>query len=191
MKGKIEKYSDIELFELMCDNGKEAQIAFEEIYSRHSSRIHAYCLRFIGNKEEAQDVFQETFIRFFQSKSLDRQMVNLPAYLLRICRNLCISSKKSEQNMVTYEDYMSSVTDSHESTMEQNELLALVKMALDLLPEDYREIFVLREYNGLSYSDIAEALNDNVESVKVRIFRARQKVRTILAPYLKEMQNTK
>ncbi len=191
MNGKIEKYSDLELFELMCESGKEAQLAFEEIYSRHSPRIHAYCLRFLGNREEAQDVFQETFIRFFQSKSLDRQMTNLPAYLLRICRNLCITSKKSEQNLVTYEDYMSNIQESHEATMEHNELLALVKMALDILPEDHREIFILREYNGLSYAEIAETVDDTVENIKVRIYRARQKVRIVLAPYLKELQNTK
>lgn len=191
MKDKIEKYNDIDLFELMCGNGKEAQLAFEEIYSRHSPRVHAYCLRFLGNKEEAQDIFQETFIRFYQSRNIERQMTNLPAFLLRICRNLCISSKRNEQKFITYEDYMSNISESHESSMEHNELLALVRMALDLLPEDHREIFVLREYNGLSYADIAETLGESLDSVKVRIFRARQKVREVLAPYLKELQNTK
>lgn len=57
------------------------------------------------------------------------------------------------------------------------------------MPEEYREYFVLREYDGFTYNEIAEIMNTNVDTVKVKIFRAKKKMREILAPYLKELTN--
>jgi RNA polymerase sigma-70 factor (ECF subfamily) len=70
---------------------------------------------------------------------------------------------------------------------EQKELLDILGRALDLLPDDYREAFVLREYNGLSYNEIAETVGISLDIVKIRIFRAKKKLREILAPYLVDL----
>jgi RNA polymerase sigma-70 factor (ECF subfamily) len=72
---------------------------------------------------------------------------------------------------------------------EQRELLQLIQASLELLPEDYREAFVLREYNGLSYNEIAEVIGESLDVVKVRIFRAKKKLRDILAPYLADLHS--
>jgi RNA polymerase sigma-70 factor (ECF subfamily) len=55
------------------------------------------------------------------------------------------------------------------------------------LPDEFKEILILREYNGLKYSDIADITNQSINTVKVKIFRAREKIRQILQPYLSEM----
>ena len=60
-------------------------------------------------------------------------------------------------------------------------------MAMELLPHDMREAFVLREYDGLSYNEISEMLNIKLDTAKVRVFRARQKIKEILEPYLNEL----
>ena len=65
--------------------------------------------------------------------------------------------------------------------------LEILGRALDLLPDDYREVFVLREYNGLSYIEIAEAVGVSLDTIKIRIFRAKKRLREILAPSLGEM----
>ena len=70
---------------------------------------------------------------------------------------------------------------------EKTELLKLITTALELLPDDYRESFVLREYDGLSYQEIAEITNSSMATVKIRLFRAKQKIRDILAPYLADL----
>jgi RNA polymerase sigma-70 factor (ECF subfamily) len=66
-------------------------------------------------------------------------------------------------------------------------MLQLISMALELLPSDMREIFVLREYDGLSYNEISTLLNIKLDTAKVRVFRARQRIKEILQPYLNEL----
>ncbi len=184
MKRNLSEYTDSELFYMLQKDKTIAEKAFAELYTRLSPRIYAYCLRFIGNKEEAQDIFQEAFAKFFESAKQDRLMTNVPAFLLRITRNICINFVRKKEALLSYEDYMAPEASSQDS----NELLQLIKSALELLSEDSREIFILREYDGLSYKDIAEIIDEPISTVKIRIFRAKQKIREILEPYLKELQ---
>lgn len=185
MDRSFDEYSDAELFYLLSEKDRrKSEKAFAELYARHASRVYAYCRRFLGNKEEAQDVFQETFVRFHQSAGQDRIMTNVPAFLLKIARNLCVNSKRREKKVVQLEDYM---VPGGESSNDKNELLDLIRMAMDLIPEEYREMFILREYEGLSYNEISDVTGESLATVKVRIHRAKQKIREILAPYMKEM----
>ncbi len=66
-------------------------------------------------------------------------------------------------------------------------MLALIRAAIKTLPEDYAEVFILREYDGLSYAEIAEVTGESLANVKVRIYRAKQKIRETLAPYLADL----
>ena len=181
---KYEENSDIELFDLLKSDRETAEKAFAELYARHSPRVYAYCRRFLGDKDDAQDVFQETFIRFYQSADSKRVMTNVPAFILKIARNLCVNNKSRQSSHYSFEEYMA-IADNIRP--EDNELLGLIKHALELLPDEYREIFIMREYNGLSYNEIAEVTNLSMSLVKVRIHRARQKLREILSPYLADL----
>ncbi len=186
MNKKFEHLDDEELFYLLKKKGEVAEKAFAELYQRHSPRVFAYCRRFLGNREEAQDVFQETFIRFFNSAKNDREMTNIPGFLLRIARNLCVNTKRRTKNHLQFEDYMAGESGHRH---EKDELLNLIKMAIDLLPDDYKDVFILREYDGLSYADIAEIIDEPMTTVKIRIHRAKQKIREILAPYLADLSD--
>ena len=188
MAKSIDKYSDNELYYMLASDKKTSEKAFAELYSRHSARVYAYCRRFLGNKEDAQDVFQETFMRFIDSTKHERIMTNVPAFLLKIARNLCVNIKRKGKNPISFEEYMAHEDDSSNNN---NELLKLIKMALEILPDEYKDIFVLREYDGLSYQDITEITGLPLSTVKIRIFRAKQKIREILEPYMKEMQKFK
>ncbi len=184
MKKALEEYSDAELFYLMHSDKKIRDKAFTELYNRLSPRVYAYCRRFIGDKETAQDVFQETFVKFFESSKQDRIMTNVPGFILKIARNVCLNYKRQEEPAVSYEDYMAM---NYDNRTEKDELLNLIKTALVLLPDEYREVFILREYEGLSYSEIAEITNTSLAAIKVRIFRAKQRIREILNPYLEDL----
>lgn len=183
----FDEYSDSELFYMLCEDKHTAERAFSELFSRHSPRIYAYCRRFIGNREEAQDIFQETFIRFHQSASNERDMTNVPAYLLRIARNLCVNFKKREKQAISYEEYMVADYES-ENANEKSEMLDLIKDALEVLPDEYKEPFILREYHGLTYNEISDIVGVPLSNVKIRIHRAKQKIKDILAPYLQELE---
>ena len=184
----IEEYSDDQLFEFVKSKKGLHEVAFSELYKRHSPRVFAYCKRYVGSREEAKDVFQETFISFYKSAEQDREMTNVPAFILRIARNLCINHLKDKKKVsphVSYEDFMAY---NEEKRYEgEDELLDLINTALDTLPEKYKEMFILREYDGLSYTDIAQVTDENITNVKVRIHRARQKIREVLEPYIKEL----
>ncbi|MFN3780879.1 MAG: RNA polymerase sigma factor, partial [Candidatus Kapaibacteriota bacterium] len=109
MAYNFEKYSDNDLYNLLSNGSKESELAFLEIYRRYSGRIYAYCRRFLGNKEDAMDVFQDTFIRFYHSAKEMRQMSNLSAFLLRIAKNLCLNYLRQKKHSLEVEDYMSHI----------------------------------------------------------------------------------
>lgn len=176
--------SDDELFQRMGERKGEAEACFTELYARHAPRVNAYCRRILGDKTIAQDAFQETFARFFRTASQERSMTNTPAFLLRIARNVCLNMKRGEKQTIEIEDFH---VPFEAPEHEKNELLKLITSALELVPVDYREAFVLREYDGLSYQEIADVTDSSMSTVKIRIFRAKEKLRQILAPYLEDL----
>ena len=184
MEREISQLSDSELFLMLLSDKKSAEKAFSEVYARYSPRVYAYCRRYLGDYDAARDVFQETFLHFFQNCRNEKPLENLQSFLLMIARNLCNNQLSRAKQTTEYQDYMSSVSDTKN---EREELLDLVKTAIELLPPEYREIFVLREYDGMSYSEIADITGEPMSQVKIKIFRAKQKVREILSPYLADL----
>jgi RNA polymerase sigma-70 factor (ECF subfamily) len=185
MGKNFDQYGDTELFFMLSEAKEVSEKAFAELFARHSPRVFAYCKRFLNTKEEAEDVFQETFIKFHQSASKDRVMTNVPAFILTIARNLCVNQRRREKQAVSYEDYMAQ--DGIDTSNDKNELLDLIKMAIELLPDEYKEAFILREYDGLTYQEIGNLTGTTLTTVKVRIHRAKVKIREVLSPYLAEM----
>lgn len=186
METNFENLEDNELFAKLSSNDKnESEKAFLELYHRYASRVFLFCCRFLDSKEDARDVFQETFVRFFENAKKERVMTNVPGFLLRIARNLCLNFKRSRRQVLTIEDYMK--FEEYSKSQDKDELLELIRVALAGLPDEMREAFVLREYEGMSYAEIADFLGISLSLVKVRIFRAKMKIREFLAPYITEL----
>ncbi len=178
---------DLELYARLAHDDASAQAALSILYRRYSQRIYTYCRKILGDSTTAEDLLQEAFVKLFESGRQQRTIENFPAYLMTIARNLCLSHRaRSKRQFVEVEDFHLSYRDV---PYEQRELLQLIQASLELLPEDYREAFVLREYNGLSYNEIAEVIGESLDVVKVRIFRAKKKLRDILAPYLADLHS--
>ncbi len=184
MKDELSQYSDADLFYMLDGDKKSAEPAFAELYQRHSSRVYAYCRRFLNDAEEAKDVFQEIFVKFFESASENRDMTNVAGFLLKIARNQCMNSVRTQKQTVSFEEYM---VGTNTNRLEKDELLNLIKTALELLPPEYKDVFLLREYEGLSYQEIAEVTETPLSTIKVRIYRAKQKIREILQPYTADL----
>ena len=178
---------DLELYARLSHDDAAAQAALSILYRRYSQRIYTYCRKIIGESTTAEDLLQETFVKLLESGRQQRAIENFPAYLMTIARNLCLSHRaRSKGQFVEVEDFHLA---SRDVPYEQRELLQLIQASLELLPEDYREAFVLREYNGLSYNEIADVIGESLDVVKVRIFRAKKKLRDILAPYLADLHS--
>ncbi len=180
MANKFEEFDDAELYSLLKNQDSNSEKAFSVLYDRHSQRLFAYCKRFLNNREAAQDIFQEAFVKFYNASRQERIMTNVPAFLLRIARNLCLNYKRTEIYHIAFEDYMTdtSTFDSDENT---NDLISLVRIAIEQLPDEYKEPFILREYEGLVYADIAEITGESLSNIKVRIHRAKLRIKDIVA----------
>lgn len=191
VKGRIDKklarLSDAEVCRQIAEGSHAlAEAAFGELYRRYSTRIHAYCYRILSNAEDAEDAFQETFLRFHRTVKKGGVMTNVSGLLFTIARNLCINLKKKNTRWAS-DSIEDETLSEHDQSYESKELLELVKTSLELINPDYREAFVLREYNGFSYNEIAEMLGISVPTAKIRVFRAKEKIRQVLEPYLRDI----
>ena len=176
---------DDELYAMIGSGDSTAGRAFTELYSRHSGRMYAYCRCLSWDEDECNDIFQESFARFYESGLQRREIRNPAGYLFRIARNLAFNLRRDRKPTVPlHDDLLSNVDASHERT----EMLQLIRMAMDLLPDDYREAFFLREFSDLPYKEIAGLMGISQVNVRIRVTRAREKIRSILHPYIVELQ---
>ena len=179
MSNKFEEYDDAVLFELLKNQNSESERAFSILFDRHSQRVLAYCKRFVGELEAAEDLLQENFIRFYRaSTKKEKIMTNTPAFLIRIARNLCLSYKSNEITHLSYEDYM---VDAYSSNENENDMIYQIRRALEMLPNEYREPLILREYEGFNYEEIADITGESLNNTKVRIHRAKLKLKEIMS----------
>ena len=171
---------------LLYKDQKTARYAFEELYARYSTKIYTYCKRILNNDEIAEDVFQETFMKLYESAKVDRAMTNFSAFVFRIARNLCINEKHKKYNaFVPLEDFNFPIDDPNSDSREK---LDLLETAMESLPKKYKEVLVLKEYLGFSYQEIADLMETTLPSVRINIYRAKHKLREMLSPYLQDYQ---
>lgn len=162
--------------------------AFGAIVDEYQKNVYNLALRMTGNPEDAQDMSQEAFIKAFNSLASFRGDSKLSVWLYRIVSNVCLDflrSRKRRQtvslNMDDGEGGSSELEIPDLSAMPEEELnrrltREAVRKGLLSLPEDQREILLLREIEGLSYDEIAQALGLEAGTVKSRIFRARKRL---------------
>ena len=183
----LKEYEDHQLVQMMQGSKAETDAAFTEIYDRYSSNIFAYCLKILGSKDTAEDIFQETFIQFFNKVKVDHEKLNVRGFLITIARNLCLNFKRDRKNNVQIEE-MEFVFKTYQD-YEEKEMMELVRMAIDLLEHKYKEPLVLRVYNGLSYEDVARICKTTSINARTLVFRAKQQIKKTLTPYLKDVYN--
>lgn len=185
MQSKYSQYSDKELVRLLSGSKRESETAFAEIYDRYSRRIFAYIIRILNNRDRADDVFQETFIKFYHHVKEANMGSSLIGFLITIARNLCLNIKRDKRTILPLDDFQELTSDLRAD--DSDELEELVKAEIELLDFEYREPLVLRIYDGLDYDEIAEICNITAGNARQRVHRAREKLKTALTPYLKEI----
>ncbi len=180
MHQDFRSHSDIELYELLRDE-QSKEGAFAELYARYGQRVYLYCRKILADDAAADDVFQDTFIRFLRSVQDERTMTNVAAFLLRIARNLCLNWKRDHRGKTV--EFLDIHRPNHDHQVESREIADLITMALDLLSEEYREALVLQMYHGMSYEEIGEHMNVPVSTVRNWVVRSKKRMRDILTPY--------
>lgn len=132
------------------------------------------------HRSEAEDIVQDTLIKVWDKRDEWSQLGSLEAYCYTVCRNLALdrAAKKERQNLTLSEDLATATapTTPYEDLARQ-EGLALVEQLINRLPELQRTLIQLRDIEGKTYKEMADILQLTEEQVKVKLFRARQRVR--------------
>jgi len=178
-----------EVYQLLCDDESRVVEVFDELYERLSKNVYTYCLKVLGDSPFVDDIFQETFARFFDKSLNKKELTSVSGYIIKIARNLCLEEKNRRQLAPNYlSDF---APPFYDSTNERKENAEIINLALEALSEKYREVIILKEFLDMSYKEIADALNLTMSVVKIRIHRAKTKLREILAPHFEEYADNK
>jgi RNA polymerase sigma-70 factor (ECF subfamily) len=159
--------------------------AFEELVRKYRNQVYALCYHFVHSREDAWDLAQETFVNAHRALPAFRGESGFKTWLMRIAANRCKDHlKKRRLDTVPFDDAQSADGPAHspqpDEEMEHRELARAIETAVGGLPLRHRTAFLLREYEGLSYQEMAEVMNCNIGTVMSRLFHARKKLQHAL-----------
>ncbi|HEY3579088.1 MAG TPA: RNA polymerase sigma factor [Pyrinomonadaceae bacterium] len=169
--------------------GEGDQAAFLELYDRHRQPIFRFAYRLLGEVDIAEDVTHDCFLSLIRKPENFRpERASLRTYLFAAARNLALkyfrnSGRETGLDEMTEEPQLSPRHEPLRKLLDE-ELAAEVRRAVFSLPPLQREALVLFEYEGLSLNDIAEITGADVGAVKGRLYRARERLKRVLQPYL-------
>ena len=152
--------------------------AFEALVRAYQHRVFGVAARMLGNRTDAEDVAQEVFLRVHRAIGSFRGEAKLSTWLYGIAANLCLNRLASaDQRRVRHDDDAIMRTPSEAAdaitTIERNEVDTALRQAIAELPDERRIVVVLRDLEGLSYDEIAQALDLEPGTVRSRLHRAR------------------
>jgi RNA polymerase sigma-70 factor, ECF subfamily len=163
--------SDGDLIDMMCKGDRKA---FAGLYERYKSAIYGYCMKMLADHAAAEDAAHETFIKMYSNAGQIKDRSSFRSWLFRIARNeVLMHVRRNKTNGTADADSVWCEETPHE-IMISLETSQIVSSILQKMKSEYREVFLLREYEQLSYSQIAVIMGDTESSVKSRLFKARQ-----------------
>ena len=163
---------------------KGQQNAFEQILLKYEKLIYYVARRYFNNPEDAKDASQDAAVKIYNN--LARVVLpeggNLKAWICTVAARTCLDALRKHRLQTTeYTEEIVKVTlPSAEDTAAANERVQEILTAIKKLPEDQRMVLILRDMQGLSYDELADALQINVGTVKSRLSRARAGLKKIL-----------
>lgn len=169
------------------------QDAFAQVYAQYERQVFRYAYHLLGNREDADDIKQETFLRAYQAIKSFRSESSLQTWLLKICGNLCRDRIKSwDRRKVVYDSTLrdeqlgaSGESEDPLAIVQRNEMTDTIFRVLRGMPEAQRIIIVLHEIEDLNYDEISAILGCSRTSVKLRLFRARRALKERVTSLMK------
>lgn len=175
--------------------------AFEALVSRYEGKVYRLSMRMLRNQQDAEDALQETFLQVFRGLKNFEGRATFSTWLFRLATNVCLMKIRHRgtepPQLLPLEEYLphheegehpplQDWPDLPEEILLSKESREKMLTALEKLPPDYRAVFVLRDLEGLSNAQAAEALGISVSAVKSRLHRARLTLRGLLAEYFEK-----
>ncbi|MGE3276264.1 MAG: sigma-70 family RNA polymerase sigma factor [Vicinamibacterales bacterium] len=174
--------------------------AYETLVRQHGPRLMAVARRFLASEDDARDVVQDAFLSAFRSLGRFEGQARLSTWLHRIVVNAALMKLRTRRRkpeepldplLPAYRDdghhaeRFSSWDEPADVALERRETRDLVRRLIDELPETYRTVLLLRDIEGFGTDETAELLGVTPNAAKIRLHRARQALRTLLAPHFK------
>ncbi len=179
------------------------QAAFGKLVDRHYEMVYAVAFGILRNREAARDVTQEAFIKAHRELPRFEGKSKFKTWIYRITVNAAIDERRRHKRPMESLDATDASDDDDRAPViikdpgagpageaEQSELRSLIFKSLEELSPEHRAILVLREWQGLSYEEIAESLGIETGTVMSRLFYARKKLAEVLAPKLEMKKNS-
>jgi RNA polymerase sigma-70 factor (ECF subfamily) len=168
--------SDEELVEA-CQAGETS--AFDLLVARWNDKIRGACYRLLGSEEEARDAAQEAFLKAYKGLGGFKGEARFSSWLYRIAVNQCRDKlrRRKGRHLVSLEvledagPVLASRGPEADELVRQLDLRRAVRRAIAALPPEQREVLILKEYQGLTFLEIAQALDQPVSTVKTRLYR--------------------
>lgn len=165
--------------------------ALNRLIARWQEPLHRFAYRYVQNVEDAHDLVAETFVRLYQQRARLRTDTNLSAWLFTTLVHLCYNHNRWKRRHPTVALDSSSTAGQEppseqltpSDTIAQDETLAAVRLAIAQLPHDLKTTLILHHYEQLSYREIAAILECSERGVETRLYRARQRLRQLLAEH--------
>lgn len=163
--------------------------AFDELVQRWDRRIHGVVYRLIGNHDEARDLSQEAFLKAYRALGSFKKESRFSSWLYQIAINatrdrLRRRRRRTDLSLDDLEDKAESalrdVRPSALDRIESDDLSRAIAGAMAALPEEQREVVILKEYEGLTFPEIAQTLDLPLSTVKTRLYRGLAQLRTRL-----------
>jgi len=195
----MEELSDVELVRLVQQGEREAYAC---LFRRYYQKVYGMALGRLRNSEDARDVVQDAFVRVYRYVGSFKGNSSFYTWLYRITANLCIdrlrqSGREQQVEYIEGRKLKAAVEqagplmgmgpaggDCPARNMDRKEILAKLQEAIDELPDYHRDVILMREVGGMSYSEMAKAMKVSKGTIMSRLFHARRKVKERIRPYL-------
>jgi RNA polymerase sigma-70 factor (ECF subfamily) len=195
-RAELEGCSDEQLIGLYARGDMEAM---EVLLGRYKRPIFAFIVRFVSDRARAEDLLQETFLRMIEHASSFQGSAALKTWLFRIARNLCIDELRRrklrkhpsldakpgrlEEDGQSLYDRLPVAEPGPERRTVDRDLAYRMNIAIDALPPDLREVFVMRQVNNVSFKEIGEIVGISENTAKSRMRYALERLQRALADY--------
>lgn len=164
--------------------------AFMTVTRMYQKKVFLLAYSFFRNRDDAMDIVQETFLRFFQKVDMFKRGESFQNWLLQIAKNLCIDyyrknyGKSKDLTSNTPVDELSLSVQDGQNPEAASDLRSIFSASIDKLAKKQKMIFVMKNYNQLKYKEIAELLGISLGTVKSLHYKAVQNLRGLITPYL-------
>lgn len=164
--------------------------AFKDLVRSCQHRVFQLAFAFFGNREDAMDIVQETFLRLHQKIGSYKEGFSLQGWVMQIAKNLCVDyfrkhyRRRRELEAGVSLDDLQVASEESASARKASDLKELLSRSIHLLADKQRTIFIMRHFNELQVEEIARMLNISPGTVKSLHFKAVQNLKGRLSPYL-------